>query len=294
MAKKIASIGTFDGVHRGHIFLIEELKRVAKEQGLEPLLISFSPNPIKFFKSKVENYFLLPIEQKITALKSLDIEVLILPFDHKLSVLSAEEFMLLLKEKYEVEALFMGYDQSFGREQRKDLDFYQACAEKSGLKLIQNTQYTLDGDKLSSSQIRSLIKGGNLEQANKLLGRPYRLFGQVKAGLRIGRTLGYPTANIELTDQEQILPPIGVYAVRVWHVGKAYKGMFYLGYRPSLNKDLSLTLEVNLFDFTGDLYGEELDLELLSHIRGEMTFDNLSALKEQISQDEREVKKRLP
>ncbi len=290
MTRRIVCVGTFDGVHQGHRALLEELRKEGEALGLKPLVITFSPNPVKVLAPEKPRAFLNSTREKIANLEALGFEVLLMTFDKTLAKLTTEAFMQKLKRDYNAEAILMGYDHRFGAERSADLGFYQKIGENLGIQVKRANAYRLDGETASSTFVRNLLRTKRIEQANKVLGYPYKLIGSVQGGMHIGRTLGYPTANIGLEDEDKILPADGVYAVKVLLKDKEHKGMLYIGKRPTIDRGLERTIEVNIFDMSADLYAEEISLELFRYIRGEERFDSLEELKEQIAKDEKAVR----
>ncbi len=290
MTGRIVCIGTFDGVHQGHRALLDELRKEAEALALKPLVITFAPNPIKVLAPEVPRAFLSSTREKLSLLEALGFEVVLLTFDSKLAGLSTEAFMQKLKDEYNAKAILMGYDHRFGSERSADLSFYQTIGERLGIQVRRANAYRLDGQTASSTLIRNLLKTTNIQQANKLLAYPYRLTGAVQGGMHIGRTLGYPTANIHIEDEDKLLPADGVYAVKVQLMEQRHTGMLYIGKRPTIDKGLERTIEVNIFDMSADIYSKVLSLELFAYIRGEERFDSLKKLKEQIAKDEKAVR----
>ncbi len=293
MKGRIICVGTFDGVHLGHKALLNELQEQGDRLGLQALVISFSPNPISILAPEQPRAFLNSSREKLSNLEALGFEVKLLSFDRALAKLTAEDFMLKLKEEYNAKAILMGYDHRFGREHEENLSFYQSIGEKLGIQVFRSKALNLDGLTISSSLIRELLRTTKLTEANKLLGYPYQITGTVQGGMHIGRTLGYPTANILLEDKDKLLPADGVYAVKVYLEEVCYDGMLYIGKRPTIDKGLARTIEVNIFDLTANLYAKEISLELQAYIRGEAKFASLNELKDQISKDEVAVRSML-
>ena len=208
---KLATIGTFDGVHTGHVALLSELKHLALSLGMSPAVVTFDPTPIQVLRPEHAPKTLMTISERISAVRSVGItDIILLNFNPNLAKLSAEEFMLLLRDKYGVQALLVGYDHHFGRGARLSFEEYQGLGEQIGIKLIQAKPLLAEGEPVSSSRIREALQTCRLGEANNLLGRSYSLSGQVVGGLQIGRSLGYPTANIKLDDAQLLVPADGV------------------------------------------------------------------------------------
>lgn len=297
----IATIGTFDGVHLGHQALLAELGIQAERLGLNPAIVTFDPIPSKVLGSPQTFSLLSTTTERVTLLRSLGFKhIILLNFTPELAHLSAKDFMYLLRDKYHVQALLLGYDHRFGRG-GKDLSFedYKSLGKGLGLEVLRAEPMTLSDKLVSSSYIRRYLLEGNIEGANTYLGRSYSLSGQIVGGMQIGRSLGYPTANIKV-NEEKLIPQDGVYAVYVLleHCtcrGRytRYGGMLYIGDRPTLAEGLSRTIEVNIFDFSANLYAQEIRIEFIAYIRPNIKFSSLGALQEQIGKDEQDVRHTL-
>lgn len=290
MAQKVvATIGSFDGVHRGHRVLLRELLALASESGAKSLVITFPNLPAKALHPEEEHYQLSTAQEKARLIREVGIdEVIILDFTLELARLNTREFMQeFVHSRWGVDTLLMGYDHSFGSDRAISFQERKCIAEGLGIELIRSSSVVYSGDAISSSRIRTLLHSGELEDANQLLGYTYRLSGIVVQGRQIGRTIGYPTANVSPEDSSKLVPAVGVYAVRVY-IGverRPYGGMLYIGNRPTVSGE-DKSIEVNLFDFSGDLYGMKISLEFVAFVRGEVRFDGLEALKAQLALDE--------
>ena len=298
---KIATIGFFDGVHRGHRFLFAQLHELAHEHHLEPLIFTFDRHP-KELLTGVCPPMLTTYEER-QQLLALHAEVRVLPFAD-VQRLTAEQFMCYLKEQEGVETLLMGYDHCFGSDQLKGFSEYEKVARRVGLHVERAHECLVDSLPVSSSRIRKLLAAKCIEQVNRLLGYKYSISGVVEHGNAIGTKLGFPTANIRLNSSKQ-LPPSGVYAVEV-HLqaqqssGNAifecsdlqgvpcqstlYKGVANIGTNPTVGNDY-LSLEVHLLDFQGDLYDKALTISFQSFLREEKKFASLEELQKQIAED---------
>lgn len=295
MAKEIiATIGVFDGLHRGHQALIDELKILSMQKNMIPLVITFSNKPSAIIDPQRSNYMLSTPKEKKMLIKNLGIEnVKFIDFDYQIAKLSAQEFLLELSKKYPIKALIMGYDHCFGSDKLSDIQQYQQIGKTLGIEIIKSNQKITDNDIISSSLIRHLISRGEIKKANTLLGYNYTLSGKVIEGMRIGRTMGFPTANIEPELKNKLLPAHGVYAVFAIFDNQKYPAMLYIGRRPTLDDGRSITIEVNIFDININLYSKEIKIEFLEFIREDCKFKDLSELKNRIAQDEIEVRKVL-
>lgn len=290
----IATIGTFDGLHLGHQALLDELRRTAIDLGMKPSVVTFDPVPSVVLAPEKTLPQITSTSERVALLRNLGFDNLILlSFNEHLVALSAEEFMLLLKEKYDVQALLLGYDHHFGKGAKLQFEDYRSIGEKLGLRVLQAKPLERHGVAVSSSRIRTYLLEGKVQEANELLGRPYTIAGQVVGGLQIGRSLGYPTANIKPNDIHKLIPADGVYAVRVWldkcscgEKRNCYDGMLYIGDRPTLGGGLARTIEVNIFDLSANLYAVGIKIEFIAYVRANQRFSSLEALQAQIARDE--------
>lgn len=291
----VATMGVFDGVHLGHKYLINCLKNEAKKAGLHSAIITFDQPPIAVVRPDVPYEKLHSEIEKLEHLMATGVDyVVVLPFDPPLAALSAEEFCSsILAKVLRVKKLLMGYDHNFGRPPQKGAPRtdYHTIGACYGIEILpQDPIYDKElGLPYSSSSVRKLLREGSLTTANRFLGYPYCLRGSVVGGLGLGRKFGYPTANISLEDSHKLIPPHGVYAVWVTIEGQRYGGMLYIGRRPTIADGLEESIEVNIFDFMGNLYDAKLSIELIAHTRGEMRFDTHQELVAQIDRDFEEV-----
>ncbi len=289
-----ATIGVFDGVHLGHRSLLNTLKKHAYQKDLYSAVITFATLPIEVLEPEVKCGILTTLPEKLYLLQQSSIDyVIVIPFNSEVAHITAEVFLQdILQKVFNVHTLFIGYDHRFGYNRNASFEDYLRFGQTIGMEIRQASPLHNhpSGHTPSSTRIRTLIQEGRTDKANSLLGYNYLLSGTVEGGFKIGRTIGYPTANIRLSTPRKLLPPAGVYAVRTLLDKEWYPSMMYFGNRPTLQVDLPPSLEVNLLDFQGDLYGSEVMIELCSFVRGEMKFDNIEILKKQIAQDERVVR----
>jgi riboflavin kinase/FMN adenylyltransferase len=295
----VATLGYFDGVHLGHRYLIEETRRVAESLKVPSAVVSFWPHPRTVIQTNFCPQLLTDREEKEGLLRDTGVDhVRTLPFDRALSELSARDFMKeILQEELHVRTLVVGFDHRFGNNRSEDFSHYFRYGKELGMEVIQAKPFTqsIEGstEVVSSSLIRRLLLSGKVEEANGALGYAYRLRGKVVGGHQIGRTLGFPTANINPSDPSKLIPAFGVYAVWV-RVGKErYKGMLNIGRRPTLQEESAPVIEVHLLDFQGDLYGKELTLEFVQRFRMETAFPDLESLVAQLEKDKKYVQKYL-
>lgn len=298
----VLTIGTFDGVHRGHQEIVRETCRLAEQKKCLPLAITFDIPPRLFFFPSFEPALLTTTIEKQTLLKKWGIkQVAVLHFDSRLSKISARDFFeKFIVGQYRAQAVVVGYNFGFGRDREGDIRFLEKMGESYSIPIRVVAPYRIRNLPVSSGRIRDFLRAGKIEKANSMLGDPYFLMGRVIAGKGVGRKLGFPTANLS-APSEKILPE-GVFAVRVSVIQKkyfhnsqltthdSYYGMCNIGFRPTLShQDVQETksVEVHLFHFSGNLYGKILKLEFFKKLRSEKKFTSLEKLKDQLKQDKR-------
>ena len=291
----VATIGFFDGVHRGHQCLIRQVRDEALRRGMRSLIITFDRHPREVFAPGDVPPLLTTAEEKMVLLKATGVDdIYVLPFDKTMAALTAREFMQqVLKEQLGVEVLVIGYDHRFGKplssSPRGGEGFleYQEYGREMGIEVVQAQE--LEGEHVSSSVIRRALESGDVDRACHLLGRPYSWTGRVVHGHGIGHQLGFPTANLTTADAGKMLPACGAYAVRVKSERvkseKWAAGMLNIGQRPTLDNGTDTSIEVHLFDFHGDLYGQLLTLSFIARLREERRFDSEAELTEQLRRD---------
>ena len=284
---RIATIGFFDGVHRGHRFLFAQLHEHAKHHHLSPAIYTFDRHPKELLTCQAPA--MLTTNDERRALLQNYGEVHFLDFA-AVQHLTAEQFMRYLHEQEDVQVLLIGYDHHFGSDRLKGFHEYEKIAHKIGLHVERAHECLVDSLPVSSSRIRKLLAASQIDQVNRLLGYTYTISGIVEQGNAIGATIGFPTANIRLNSAKQ-LPAIGVYSVVAQVNGVEYKALANIGTNPTVGND-HLSLEVHLLDFQGDLYGQQLSISFLSFLREEKKFASLSELKSQIAADVRFVHKK--
>lgn len=282
-----ATIGFFDGVHEGHRFLIEELKRVSHQRALPTAVITFSHHPRAVLRSDYQPQLLNSHPEKLKALATTGIDYcIVLDFTPELSLLTAQQFIReILAEKLHVRTLLIGYDHRFGHNRAEGFSDYVRYGQQIGMEVVQATAYSEGKATVSSSEIRRLLAEGNVRQAAHLLTYPYTLQGHIVEGHQVGRQLGFPTANIAVDDPNKLIPAAGVYAVQAEVAGGTYGGMLCIGNRPTLQNGTNISLEVNLFEFAGDIYHQSIQVSFLDYIRKNIRFESLEALREQLNKD---------
>ncbi len=279
-----ATIGFFDGVHRGHRFLLDELKTRAARAGLPSLVVSFADSPARVLSPNASVRLLTTPLEKMAHLRQIGIDYcLMLDFDEKLVERTAAQFLTLLRDHFGVRRLLLGYDHRFGSDGLRSLDDYRRVAAGLGVALEQAAPFAVDGRVVGSRIIRQLLTDGCVEQANALLGYAYTLTGRVEHGRAIGRTIGFPTANLAVSPRK-LLPKNGVYAIETALNGVTYKGLLNIGTRPTVAGG-EQTVEAHIVGFSGDVYGQNLTVALLRRLRDEQKFDSLEALEQQIAID---------
>ncbi len=285
----VVTIGIFDGVHAGHEFIIGKLKDAASEKKSDSVILTLWPHPRMVLNKQPGDFKLLnSLDEKIMLLEDIGIDHLfILDFTKQFSRLSACEFVnRVLVERLGISHLIVGYNHRFGKDREGDISKLQECARRYSFTIEHLPPFTDGGQQISSSMIRDLLAGGKVTRANELLGYEYFISGKVTGGSKLGRTMGFPTANILVGDQNKLIPKDGVYAVKVSIKGQVLKGMMNIGIRPTVStrKD-SKTIEVHIFDFDEDIYQSEIRISFHYRMRDEMKFENTGNLKKQLIRD---------
>lgn len=282
----VATIGNFDGVHLGHRTILEQLARQAAQLRLPRMVITFEPQPQEFFVGpNAPPARLMRLREKLLALEGLGIEqVLCLKFDRRLAAMPASIFIEeLLVQRLGVRYLVVGDDFRFGYRRAGDFTLLVSAGQQYGFEVADTHSHSVDGERVSSTRIRQALAQGDLETAARLLGRPYDMCGRVAHGDRIGRTLGFPTANIRL--HRRVTPLYGVYAVLMSGAGlQPWPGVANIGHRPTV-QGVRPQLEVHLLGFHGDLYGQRVKVDFMRYLRSEQRFESLPALRAQIQRD---------
>lgn len=287
--KPVVTIGTFDGVHLGHRKVIGRLKEIAAKYRGETVIFTFATHPRLVTSPNETNLRLLTtLEEKTKLFEQLGIEHLIIyPFDRQFAGLSYAEFVeQILVGQMRTYCLVVGYDHRFGKNREGGFDYLRECAQKFGFHIERLDALALDQENISSTKIRIALEKGEIRKANQFLGYHFTLHGTVVNGKRLGRKLGFPTANIEASDKHKIIPGYGVYAVNVVLENKKYMGMLNIGTRPTFNKNAdNRSIEVNIFDFDDDIYGKEITLCFIDKIRDERKFESVEQLVVQLHAD---------
>ncbi|MCY7356674.1 MAG: bifunctional riboflavin kinase/FAD synthetase [Rudanella sp.] len=289
----VVTSGTFDGVHRGHQKILTRLTEVAHNNGGQSVVLTYWPHPRTVVSNDSQNLRLLStLDEKIELLTQAGVDhLVVIPFTRSFSQLTSEEFIQrILTEKIGTKKLVIGYDHRFGRDREGGFDYIQAHQAEYGFSVEEIPRQDIEAVGVSSSKIRNALAEGNVRAANLFLGRAYNLTGTVVKGQQLGRTIGFPTANLQVDDPIKLVPANGVYAVDIQHNGQrlgvpTLVGMTNIGFRPTVAGE-NQTVETYIFDFDNDIYGEHLTLRFREFIRPEQKFSGLPALVEQLKNDE--------
>lgn len=283
----VATIGTFDGLHKGHQVILERLRKSAEEHGEDCVIISFHPHPrLVLFPDDNPLRLLHSLDEKIEMLEQLGVDkFLAIPFTREFSRTTSESFIRnILVETVGIKRIIIGYDHQFGRGREGGFQEMQSGGKRFGFEVEEIPVQLINDNAVSSTKIRNALTKGKVDTASSFLGYHYKLAGKVVEGEKMGRKIGFPTANIEVEDPMKLIPADGVYFVEVEGEGLRKFGMMNIGIKPTMG-DFKRTLEVNLFDFEGDLYGRRLVIHFRQRIRAEQKFSGLDELKAQINRD---------
>ena len=284
----VVTSGTFGGVHIGHQKILERLKQAAKEIDGETVLITYWPHPRLVLSNRNNGLKLLStFPEKANLLEHYGIDHLVkIPFTKEFASLSSEAYIKsILHDKVGTKKLIIGYDHRFGKDRQGGLEELTQFAPKYGYELEEIPRQDIEAIGVSSTRIRKALEASEVTVANQYLGRPYSLTGMVIHGNKLGRTIGFPTANIGIKEPYKLLPSNGIYAIRINIDFKVYDGMINIGNRPTVGGN-TRTIEANIFDFDEDIYDQEITVEFIDHIRNEIKFDGIDGLKNQLQKDE--------
>lgn len=294
LKESVVTIGTFDGVHLGHQKIIQKLVTDAQKFGLCPTIFTFYPHPRVVLNPENPIKQIQTIEERTKTLQSFGIEQLIIqPFNENFANLSAEDFVKnILVEKLKTKKIIVGYDHRFGKNRQANITDLELLAKKYNFEVEQIQAQEINSISVSSTKIRKALEQGDLHTANAYLGRYFSAEGKVIHGQKLGRTIGFPTANLDLNTSYKINPKNGVYSVQTKIDNKIFFGMMNFGEKPTFNQN-PFSAEVHLFDFQGDLYGKTLTIEFINYIRPQQKFEDISTLKKQLDTDKQIIKKQL-
>lgn len=290
----VLTIGTFDGVHSGHLAILNELKQQAKALSGETIVITFHPHPRRILNNADAPALLTSLDERIERFQSLGIDhLVVVPFDPAFSELKAEDYIeQFIVAHFHPKLIIIGNDHRFGKSRSGDLSLLSKMGTTFGYQVMEIPEQVLNASRVSSTNIRHALLNGDIKLANQLLTYPYQLTGKVVVGDKLGRTLGFPTANLAIKDSDKLIPASGVYAVAVQlkkdEKTRNFKGMMNIGYRPTVNGK-ERRIEVHIFSFDEDIYNETLSVSLIAYTRKEMKFAGLDALKEQLHKDKAEI-----
>lgn len=283
----VCTIGVFDGIHLGHLKILNKVIRKAKKEKLFSLVITFHPHPLKLLKPRQEIPLLISLKHRLLIMERLGIDYcFIINFNKKFSKMSPLYFLKnILSQRLKVKILFLGENFRFGRGQEGDVNLLKKMSKEFGIELVIISPIKHRNKIISSSWIREELRLGNLNLVSYLLGRPYSIYGRVIKGEGRGKSLGFPTANLNI--EHEALPPCGVYLAKTHLKEEIYPSLLYIGKRPTFSKKSDYNVEVYLLDFKDNLYGKYLEVEIIKKIRPEKKFDKISSLVSAIEKDVR-------
>lgn len=288
----VVTIGTFDGVHRGHQYLLGRLKEEAARRGLACAVITFHPVPRAVIRPQVPVFYITSLDERIDLLRRQGVDFVVpVTFTSDVANLSARQFVALLREEMRMRVLVVGPDFALGRGREGTPEVLADLGREEGFEVVVVPPLTHERERFSSTTVRKALAEGDMETVQEVLGRPFTLEGPVVRGQERGRLLGFPTANIAV-GADRALPAFGVYVTRAWVDGKAYPAVTNIGRRPTFDNGAP-TVETHILDFEGDLYGREICIELLSRIRGEQRFSGPEELRAQIQRDVEAARRKL-
>lgn len=293
--RRIVSVGMFDGVHEGHRSLLRDLVTTASRLGLRPAAVTFRNHPRHLVKPGQRVAMLMSLEERVEKLHQCGVEdVILLDFDEKTRMMTAREFMDMLHSDYNVDCIVMGFNNRFGHDRPEGMEAYREIGATLGINILSAAEYKCDtATAVSSSTVRKLLASCEVEKAARLLGHPYRLAGTVVHGKELGRTIGFPTANISPSDPDNVIPGNGVYAVVV-HLpdGTSRHGMLNIGHRPTVDSPYAPpSIEVNIFDYHADLYDKPVTIDFIAFMRHEQAFNSIDELTRQLEADRDEARR---
>lgn len=284
--KTILTLGTFDGVHKGHKKILEKITQSTENEKYESLVLTFFPHPRMVLHGKSEVKLLNTIDEKIDLLEKSGIQNLVIhPFDETFSKLTAEEFVkTVLVDQFHIQKIIIGHDHRFGSNRSADIHDLIAFGEQYHFEVEQISAQEIDAVSISSTKIRTALTEGNMALANDYLGYDYFLTGIIARGKQLGRTIGFPTANLKMEENYKLIPRNGAYVIKSTIDQKTVYGMMNIGFNPTVAGE-NLSLEIHYFDFDKDIYDQKITVSLLKYLRPEQKFGSVSLLKEQLKKD---------
>lgn len=286
--KSAVTVGTFDGVHLGHRQIIKELNKTKEEKGLRSVIVTFDPHPQIVLRNRDTDIKLLnTIDEKLDHFRELDIDIVyIINFTKEFSQTSAVDFYNdYLIKGVGLSDLILGYDHMFGKNREGSFETLKEMSKEHGFNVHKVGEYSPGGEHVSSTEIRHALESGDIEKVSRLLGERYSISGTVIHGNKKGRELGYPTANISIDSPFKLIPKTGIYAVEVEIYGKKHYGMMSIGYNPTVTDEHELRIEVNIFDFDEEIYGQHIKIKFLEYLREEKKFKTLKELINEMNSD---------
>lgn len=290
-SKAVITIGTFDGVHQGHKKILQSVVSAAKEIGGNSILITFNPHPRKLIFPNEPLKLLSTLEERLALVEDAGIDVaVVVPFTQQFAAMSADDYIRnFLVKIFKPELIIIGYDHHFGHDRTGDITMLRSYSQQYEFEVKEIPAQLISEAAVSSTQVRKAIVAGSVESARQMLGEAYSISGRVVKGAQRGRTIGYPTANIELPDMDKLVPKQGVYAVRVFIDNQVLSGMLNIGLNPTVTDEALQKIEVNIFDFTDDIYGQTIVISFIARLRDEFKFESLDALKAQLAEDKKQA-----
>jgi riboflavin kinase / FMN adenylyltransferase len=294
--KPVVTVGVFDGVHKGHIAILDRVKHSAHEVQGDTVIVTFWPHPRLVLNQDASIKLINTIDEKLQLFEKFGVQhIVIIPFTEEFSKISSQQFIEdIMINKLKVNHLIIGFNHHFGKAREGNFELMNEYSKQFGFTLEKLDAQMVENEKVSSTLIRTSLNNGDIITANKYLGYDYMITGKVVEGKKIGRTIGFPTANVLVNQDYKLIPKTGVYAVEVEVTGKRYPGMLNVGYNPTIDPSLTkLNIEAHLLNFTDDLYEKDITLLFKQRIRNEIKFEGLDQLKKQLNSDKAEVLKIL-
>lgn len=291
-SKAVITIGTFDGVHQGHKKILQSVVSAAKEIGGTSVLITFNPHPRKLIFPNEPLKLLSTIEERLALVEDAGIDIaVVVPFTMEFAAMSADNYIRnFIVKIFKPSLIIIGYDHHFGHDRTGDITMLRRYSEQYEFEVREISAQLISEAAVSSTQVRKAIIAGSVELARQMLGETYSISGMVVKGSQRGRTIRFPTANIELPDEDKLVPKQGVYAVQVLVGNQVFDAMLNIGLNPTVTADAEQKIEVHIFDFDQDIYGQTVFISFVSRLRDEFKFESLEALKAQLAEDMRQAK----